>query len=135
MIVLTFGTFDLLHVGHVRLLERAESFSGSGGKLIVGVSSDQLNYEKKNRYPVYSQSERLEIIKAIGCVDEVFLEESLELKVDYIKRYKADILIMGDDWISKFDYCKDECPELQVIYLPRTPGISTSEIVDKFSVV
>ena len=124
MRVITFGAFDVFHVGHVNILERARSF---GTELYVGVSSDQLNYSKKGRYPVYSEEDRMRIISALACVDFVFSEESLELKADYIKHYNADILVMGDDWQGKFDEFKDIC---DVKYLPRTPSISTTEIIE-----
>ena len=119
--IITFGTFDLLHIGHVNIIKRAAEL---GDKLIVGVSSDKLNYSKKKKYPVYSQSDRIEIVKAIKGVDEVFVEESLELKKEYILQFKADILVMGNDWEGKFDFCKDVC---EVVYLPRTENISTTE--------
>lgn len=124
MRVITFGTFDVFHVGHVNILERAKLH---GLHLIVGVSSDALNMEKKSRYPIYSEDDRLHIIRSLKCVDEVFLEESLELKAEYIKYYNADILVMGDDWKGKFDHLNDIC---KVIYLPRTPSISTTEIIE-----
>jgi len=124
MRVITFGTYDIFHVGHVNILERARLH---GEHLIVGVSSDQLNVSKKGRPPVYSEQDRQHIIRSMRCVDEVFSEESLELKADYIKYYNADILIMGDDWQGRFDHLKDLC---QVIYLPRTPSISTTEIIE-----
>ncbi|CAA0092947.1 Glycerol-3-phosphate cytidylyltransferase [Halioglobus japonicus] len=123
--VITFGTFDVFHVGHLRILQRARSL---GDQLIVGVSSDQLNFKKKGRNPVYSESERLEIIRAIGCVQDVFLEESLELKADYIKQFNANILVMGDDWQGKFDDLETIC---KVVYLERTPAISTTEVIEK----
>lgn len=122
--VITFGTFDVFHVGHINILERAASY---GDYLIVGISSDNLNFSKKNRYPIYSQGDRIKIISSLKFVDEVFVEESLELKLDYIKDYKADILIMGDDWKGRFDWVKEAC---DVIYLPRTPSISTTEIIE-----
>lgn len=131
MNIITFGTFDLLHIGHIRLLKRAASYK-KNGKLIVGVSSDPLN-ELKKRKSVFSLNERLEIVNEIKGVDEVFVEHSLEQKVEYIKKYKAGTLIMGDDWKGKFDYCKDSCPGLIVIYLPRTKGISTTSIMNKLS--
>jgi choline-phosphate cytidylyltransferase len=115
----------VFHVGHLRILERASSF---GTQLIVGVSTDQLNLEKKGRAPVFSQDERCEIIKALRCVDQVFLEESLALKGQYINRYAADVLVMGDDWAGKFDEFVQLC---EVIYLPRTPAISSTEIIEK----
>ncbi len=124
-VVITFGTFDVFHVGHLRLLERAANL---GSRLIVGVSSDLLNIEKKGRPPVYSHYERSEIVKAIKCVDEVFLEESLSLKGEYIKAHKADILVMGDDWQDKFDDFSSIC---EVVYLPRTPAISTTAVIEK----
>ena len=123
--VITFGTFDLLHIGHINIIKRASEL---GDYLIVGISSDQLNHEKKQLYPVYNENDRMEIVKAVKKVDEVFLEDSLELKREYIQKHKADILVMGGDWEGKFDFCKDLC---KVIYLPRTEDISTTEIKDR----
>lgn len=123
--IITFGTYDLLHVGHIRLLSRAKEL---GDRLVVGVSSDALNFSKKNKYPEFSQQERMEIISMIKGVDQVFLEESLELKAAYLKEYGADILVMGDDWEGKFDHLNSIC---QVVYLPRTPSISTTAIIEK----
>ena len=123
--IITFGTYDLLHVGHIRLLSRAKEL---GDHLVVGVSSDNLNFAKKNKYPEFSEQERMEIIGMIKGVDEVFLEESLELKDSYIEDYNADILVMGDDWQGKFDHLQTIC---QVVYLPRTPSISTTAIIEK----
>lgn len=122
--VITFGTFDVFHVGHINIIERAASL---GDYLIVGVSSDSLNFSKKNRYPIYNENDRMKIISSLKFVDEVFLEESLELKLDYIKKYNANLLVMGDDWEGRFDWVKNEC---EVIYLPRTPSISTTEIIE-----
>jgi len=122
--VITFGTFDVFHIGHVSILERAKSY---GDYLIVGVSSDDLNLSKKGRKPIYSEKDRKKIIKSLSCVDEVFSETSLELKRQYINDFNADILIMGDDWKGKFDNHKDQC---EVVYLPRTPSISTKEIIE-----
>ena len=131
--VITFGTFDLLHIGHINILNRSGKF---GDKLIVGVSSDALNFKKKQKYPIYTETDRMNIIKNIKVVNEVFLEESLELKKEYILKYSADILVMGDDWKGKFDYLSDVC---EVIYLPRTQEISTTEtienIVNKFGAI
>ncbi len=123
--ILTFGTFDVFHLGHLRILQRAKEL---GDRLIVGISTDTLNFSKKDRYPVYSQEERLEIVTSIRYVDEVFFEESLEKKADYLKKYNADILVMGDDWKGKFDHFGNIC---KVIYLPRTPSISTTEVIEK----
>lgn len=122
--VITFGTFDLFHVGHLRILERAKA---QGDYLIVGISTDALNFSKKQKNPIYSQSDRKRIIEALKVVDEVFYEESLELKGKYIKQYKADVLVMGNDWEGKFDEFKSLC---EVIYMERTPSISTTEIVE-----
>jgi glycerol-3-phosphate cytidylyltransferase len=122
--VITFGTFDVFHVGHVRVLNRSAAL---GDRLVVGVSSDKLNFAKKGRNPVFSQAERLEIVANVKAVDEVFIEESLEQKRDYLLEYRADILVMGDDWSGKFDYLNDIC---QVVYLPRTPSVSTTAIIE-----
>lgn len=122
--VITFGTFDVFHIGHINILERASKL---GDYLIVGVSSDALNFSKKNRNPIYTQDDRLKIISSLTFVNEVFLEESLDLKIEYIKKYKVDLLVMGDDWEGKFDWVKSAC---DVVYLPRTPSISTTEIIE-----
>ena len=126
-IVITFGTFDLLHVGHVRILERAAKL---GTKLIVGVSSDALNVSKKGKLPEFCETDRMRIVGALRCVDHVFLEESLELKRKYVEQYQASILVMGDDWLGRFD---DEIAGLpcRAIYLPRTAHISTTQIKEK----
>jgi choline-phosphate cytidylyltransferase len=125
--VITFGTFDVFHVGHLRVIERAAAL---GDRLVVGVSADALNLRKKGREPVFSQSERMEIVAALKKVDEVFVEESLELKRDYIEKYAADVLVMGDDWEGKFDEFRDIC---EVVYLSRTPAISTTALIEKIS--
>lgn len=125
--VITFGTYDLLHIGHVRILERAAAL---GDRLIVGVSCSNLNLRKKGRAPVYSTQERMYIVKALECVDEVFVEESLEAKGDYIKEYGADVLVMGDDWKGRFDEFNSLC---KVMYLPRTEGISTTKLITDIS--
>ncbi|WP_119942821.1 adenylyltransferase/cytidyltransferase family protein [Neorhizobium sp. NCHU2750] len=122
--VITFGTFDMLHVGHIRILERAKRL---GDRLLVGVSSDELNFRKKQKSAIYNEQDRMEIIRSIAFVDDVFLEESLELKGEYIKQFSADILVMGDDWEGRFDMFNDLC---QVVYLPRTLGISTTETLE-----
>ena len=122
---LTFGTFDVFHYGHLRILERSRELCGH---LTVGVSLDELNISKKGRPPYYSLRERLGIVQALRVVDAVFVEESLELKADYIRKYRADVLIMGDDWAGKFDIYKDLC---EVVYLPRTPGISTTALIEQ----
>jgi glycerol-3-phosphate cytidylyltransferase len=121
--VITFGTFDVFHVGHVRMLNRAKEL---GDRLVVGVSADELNVRKKGRAPVFTQDERLEIVANIRAVDEVFVEESLELKREYVRQHGADVLVMGDDWAGRFDELSDEC---EVVYLPRPPSGSTTALV------
>ena len=123
--VITFGTFDVFHVGHLRILERARAL---GDCLIVGISTDELNIRKKGRTPVFTQGERVDIVSALRCVDEVFLEESLELKRDYLLTYRASILAMGDDWAGKFDEFRDIC---EVVYFDRTPAVSTTAVIEK----
>jgi glycerol-3-phosphate cytidylyltransferase len=125
--VITFGTFDVFHVGHLRVLERAAAL---GDRLVVGVSADALNVAKKGRLPVYTQDERMEIVRALRCVDEVFVEESLELKRDYVLEHRADVLVMGDDWAGRFDWVSELC---EVVYLPRTPSISTTGLIEHIS--
>jgi glycerol-3-phosphate cytidylyltransferase len=123
--VVTFGTFDVFHVGHLRLLERAREL---GDRLLVGVSSDALNQSKKGREPVYPQDERMRLIAALRCVDGVFLEESLEKKREYLREHEADVLVMGDDWRGRFDEFSDIC---RVVYFERTPSISTTGVIEK----
>ncbi len=122
--VITFGTYDLFHIGHLRILQRARAM---GDRLVVGVSTDALNMAKKNYKPIFAQEHRLEIIRALSCVSEAFFEESLELKASYIKQHKAEVLVMGDDWRGKFDNLRSIC---NVFYLPRTEGISTTMVKD-----
>lgn len=123
--IITFGTFDVFHVGHLRLLERARAL---GDHLIVGVSTDALNTSKKGRPPVFGESERIAIVSALRCVDEAFYEESLALKREYILRHQAAVLAMGDDWSGKFDEFSDIC---EVVYFDRTPAISTTAVIEK----
>ena len=125
--VITFGTFDVFHVGHLRVIQRAAAL---GDRLVVGVSADALNLRKKDRLPVFTEAERMEIVAALKPVDEVFLEESLEQKREYILRYGADVLVMGDDWRGRFDEFADVC---RVEYLERTPAISTTALIEKIA--
>ncbi|MBW8190741.1 adenylyltransferase/cytidyltransferase family protein [Neiella marina] len=122
--VLTFGTYDVFHVGHINLLQRAAAL---GDELIVGVSSDALNFSKKGRYPIYSEQDRMKIINSLRYVNLCFREESLEKKAEYLKYYKADVLVMGDDWKGKFDEFRDIC---EVVYLERTPSVSTTQLIE-----
>ena len=127
--VITFGTFDVLHVGHIRVLKRAAEL---GDRLVVGGSADELNIAKKGRSPVFTQQERLEIVGSLKMVDEVFVEESLEKKRDYIVEHGADVLVMGDDWAGKFDWVSDVC---EVVYLPRTPSVSTTGLIEHIATI
>lgn len=123
--VITFGTFDVFHVGHLSILERARAL---GSRLIVGISSDEFSRKKKGRPPVFSEHERSRIIKALKCVDDVFLEHSLEDKRCYMLEHRADILVMGNDWEGRFDEFMDIC---EVVYLSRTPSVSTTAIIEQ----
>jgi glycerol-3-phosphate cytidylyltransferase len=123
--VITFGTYDVFHVGHLLLLERAAAL---GDRLVVGVSTDALNMSKKGRNPVYPEDQRVALVAALRCVQSVFLEHSLELKADYIREHRADVLVMGDDWEGKFDFLAPLC---RVVYLPRTPSVSTTALIEK----
>ena len=125
--VLTCGTYDLLHIGHINFLKRAKKL---GDTLIVGVSSDELNIQKKNRAPIYSLLERKTIIESLKFIDEVFIETSLAEKRQYINEKNIDIFVIGDDWKGKFDELSDIC---KVVYLPRTPSVSTTEIIEKIT--
>lgn len=120
--IITFGTFDLFHEGHTKILERAKLL---GSKLVVGVSSDILN-NKKGKISINNVNKRMNDVKNSGFSDTIFIEESLEMKNDYIKHYNAELLVMGDDWLDKFDWV--DCP---VVYLPRTPNISTTMLKEK----
>ena len=122
--IVTFGTFDVFHVGHINLLQRAAAY---GDQLFVGVSTDDLNYKKKGRRPIYNEQDRMKIINSLRYVNLCFKEESLEKKAEYLKYYNADALVMGDDWEGKFDHLRSVC---EVIYLPRTPSVSTTEIIE-----
>lgn len=117
--VITYGTFDLFHAGHLNLLKRAKSL---GDYLIVGLSTDSFN-EMKGKKTIVPYEHRKEILESIKYVDLVIPEVSWEQKVDDIIRYSVDLLVMGSDWTGKFDYLTQYC---DVIYLPRTEGISTT---------
>ena len=117
IIIVTFGTFDLYHIGHQRIFERALDY---GEIIVVGVSSDTLN-TIKGKKSFQNIDERINKIKTTNMVQSIFIEESLELKNDYIKQHNGNIMIMGDDWIGKFDWV-----DCLTIYLPRTPDISST---------
>lgn len=120
--IITYGTYDLLHYGHIRLLERAKAL---GDYLIVGVTADDFDKSRGKINVQQSLMERIEAVRATGLADEIIIEEYEGQKIDDIKRYDIDIFTVGSDWVGKFDYLKDYC---KVIYLPRTEGISSSEI-------
>ena len=122
--VLTYGTFDLLHKGHINLIKRAKSL---GDNLIVGLSTDEFNREKhKKSYFTFSQ--RKELLSTIDDINLIIPENSWDQKIKDIRQYQIDILVMGSDWTGKFDYLKNYC---DVIYLPRTEYISTTDIKEE----
>ncbi|WP_068675360.1 glycerol-3-phosphate cytidylyltransferase [Oceanobacillus sp. Castelsardo] len=119
--VLTYGTFDFLHNGHINLLKRAKEY---GDYLIVGISTDEFNLMKDKR-AYYSFEQRKMILEAVRYVDLVIPEKSWDQKIDDVKKYNVDVFVIGDDWEGKFDFLKEYC---EVVYLPRTVGISTTKI-------
>lgn len=119
--VITYGTFDLLHWGHINLLKRAKEL---GDYLIVAISTDDFNL-LKHKESYHSYEERKIILEAIKYVDEVIPEENWEQKVKDVSKYNIDIFVMGNDWEGKFDFLSEDC---KVVYLTRTQGISTSKI-------
>ncbi|MCP3028073.1 glycerol-3-phosphate cytidylyltransferase [Halobacillus sp. A5] len=121
--VITYGTFDLLHWGHINLLKRAKDL---GDYLIVAISSDEFN-AIKNKEAYHSFENRKMILEAIRYVDEVIAEDNWEQKVEDVQKHDIDVFVMGDDWKGKFDFLTEYC---EVVYLPRTVGISTSKIKD-----
>ena len=121
--VITYGTFDLLHYGHINLLRRAKEL---GDYLIVAVSTDEFNWNQKQKKCYFTFEERKTLVDAIKYVDLVISEESWEQKIKDIKEYHIDTFVIGDDWQGKFDFLKDE--GVEVVYLPRTPEISTTKI-------
>ncbi len=124
--VITYGTFDLLHYGHINILKRAKEL---GDYLIVALSTNEFN-EVKGKKCYFSYGERKKLVESIRYVDLVIPENSWEQKKEDIKEFKVDIFVMGDDWKGKFDYLNDYC---KVIYLNRTPEISTTKIKQDLS--
>lgn len=120
--VITYGTFDLLHYGHINLLRRAREL---GDYLIVVLSTDEFNWREKHKKCYFPYAERKLMLEAIRYVDLVVPEENWEQKKTDVVTYGADVFVMGDDWKGKFDFLKDKC---EVVYLPRTPEISTTQI-------
>ena len=123
--VITYGTFDLLHYGHINLLKRAKSL---GDYLIVGLSTDEFNNKEKNKECYFDYENRKLLLDAVRYVDCVIPENNWEQKISDIQKYNIDVFVIGDDWKGKFDYLKDS--GVEVVYLPRTKEISTSKIKD-----
>ncbi len=121
--VITYGTFDLLHFGHINLLRRAKAL---GDYLVVALSTDEFNRNCKNKICYFNYEQRKMLLESIRYVDLVIPESNWEQKKEDLKKYNIDTFVMGDDWLGKFDYLKDEGCE--VVYLPRTPEISTTQI-------
>ena len=120
--VITYGTFDLLHYGHIQLLRRAKE---RGDYLIVALSTDEFNWNSKQKKCYFSYEQRKMLHESIRYVDLVIPEENWEQKISDVKEIKVDTFVMGNDWEGKFDFLKDYC---EVVYLPRTPEISTTQI-------
>ena len=121
--VITYGTFDLLHYGHINLLRKAKSL---GDYLIVGLSTDEFNNKDKNKESYFDYENRKSLLDAVKYVDLVIPEETWDQKVLDIQKYNVDIFVIGDDWKGKFDYLEDF--GIEVVYLPRTNEISTTKI-------
>lgn len=121
--VITYGTFDLLHYGHINLLKRAKEL---GDYLIVALSTDEFNWIEKHKKNYFSYEERKQLLESIRYVDEVIPEESWEQKITDCQKYGVDVFVIGDDWQGKFDFLKDI--GVEVVYLSRTPEISTTKI-------
>lgn len=120
--IITYGTFDLLHYGHINLLRRAKAL---GDYLVVGLSTDEFNWNSKNKKCYFSYEKRKQLLESIRYVDLVIPEENWEQKSSDVELYKIDTFVMGDDWKGKFDFLKQQC---EVVYLERTPEISTTQI-------
>jgi glycerol-3-phosphate cytidylyltransferase len=120
--VITYGTFDLLHIGHINLLKRAREL---GDRLIVALSTDEFNLEEKNKVCTNNFSDRKSILESLRFVDQVIPEEKWEQKITDVDDFDVDVFVIGEDWTGHFDFLKEKC---QVIYLPRTANISTTEI-------
>ena len=123
--VITYGTFDLFHIGHLRILQRARALAGREGRLIVAVSTDRFNWVEKQKRCAIPDKDRMEIVGALKCVDMVIPEDSWDHKSTDVVKYGVDVFVMGDDWTGKFDFLKKYC---QVVYLPRTPDVSSTDL-------
>lgn len=120
--IITYGTFDLLHYGHINLLRRAKEM---GDYLIVALSTDEFNWNEKHKKCYFTYEQRKKLLEAIRYVDLVIPEENWAQKVSDVQEFRVDTFVMGDDWAGKFDFLKEYC---EVVYLPRTPEISSSQI-------
>ena len=121
--VITYGTFDLLHYGHINLLRRARAL---GDYLVVVVSTDEFNWNEKKKKCYFNYEQRLKLLEAIRYVDLVIPENCWEQKIIDVKEFKVDVFVIGDDWKGKFDFLEKQ--GVEVVYLPRTPEISTTQI-------
>lgn len=126
--VITYGTFDLLHYGHINLLKRAKEL---GDYLIVALSTDEFNWNEKQKKCYFSYEKRKMLLEAVRYVDLVIPEESWVQKKEDVHKFDVDIFVIGDDWKGKFDYLKEE--GIEVVYLERTPEISTTQIKESLA--
>ena len=125
--IITYGTFDLLHYGHINLLRRAKQ---QGDYLIVALSTDEFNWNSKQKKCFFDYEKRKHLLEAVRYVDLVIPENNWEQKVEDVKMYHVDTFVMGDDWQGKFDFLKEHC---EVVYLPRTTEISTTQIKNELN--
>lgn len=126
--IITYGTYDLLHYGHINLLKRAKAL---GDYLIVGLSTDEFNSKEKNKKCYFTYEERKTLLEAVRYVDLVIPETGWEQKRVDVQKYDVDTFVIGDDWAGKFDFLKEE--GIEVVYLPRTPEISTTQIKENLN--
>lgn len=127
-VIITYGTFDLLHIGHINLLKRAKIL---GDQLIVALSTDEFNCREKNKVCINNYADRKIILESLRFVDLVIPEENWEQKNTDIIQYGASVFVIGNDWQGHFDFLKDRC---EVVYLPRTENVSTTEIKNLLSI-
>lgn len=127
--IITYGTFDMLHYGHINLLKRAREM---GDYLVVALSTDEFNWNSKQKKTYFSFEKRKQLLEAIRYVDLVIPEECWEQKVSDINQYQIDCFVMGDDWQGQFDFIKEQT-SADVVYLPRTPEISTTLIKEELN--
>ncbi len=120
--VITYGTYDLFHHGHVNIIKRAKEL---GDYLIVGISSDEFNEKEKNKDTYFTYEQRKMVVESLSFVDEVIPETNWEQKIEDVKKYGIDIFVIGEDWDGKFDFLKEYC---EVVYLERTPDVSSTKM-------